>query len=162
MKKFFISLTLFISVMSTVVNAAPVNNTDPVMPAKGSDKVSARIQYAFKKEFAGAVAIKWEQLRENIYQVHFMYDNERLNAFYDADAQLVATGRFINEQSLPLTVQTNIARKYASYRLVQAIELTRNSETSYLLTFENDQFKLEVLAYNSGNMDLFKKEKRIQ
>lgn len=162
MKKFFISLTLFISVISTGVYAAPVNNTDPVMPAKGSDKVSARIQYAFKKEFAGAVAIKWEQLPENIYQVQFMYNNQRLNAFYDGNAELVATGRFIIEESLPLTVQTNIARKYASYRLLQAIELTRNNETSYLLTFESEQFKLEVLASTSGNMDVFKKEKRIQ
>lgn len=161
MKKFFISLTVFISVISTVVNATPVNNTDPVMPAKGGDKVNTRIQYAFKKEFAGAVAINWEQLRENIYQVRFMHNNERLTAFYDGDAQLVATGRFINEQSLPLSLQTSVARKYASYRLVQAIELTRNNETSYLLTYENEQFKLEVLASDSGDIDLFKKEKRI-
>jgi hypothetical protein len=160
MKKLFVSFTLFISVISTVVNAAPVKNNDPEMPAKGSEKVSSRIQYAFKKQFAGAVALSWERLPENIYQVTFMHNNERLNAFYDDNAQLVAIGRFINEQSLPLSIQTNIARKYASYRLVNVIELTRSNETSYLLTFENEQFKLDVQAYNSGDMEVFKKEKR--
>jgi hypothetical protein len=161
MKKFFISAALLISVSGSVVHAHAIYNGDPVVAARmGNDKLSSRVQAAFKKEFTGASILSWERLKENIYVVQFVYKNERLNAFFDEEGQLVATGRFMNESSLPLMVKNIVADKYASYQLKQIIELTQNSETSYLLSFTNEQIKLEVQAYNNGNLSVIKKVKR--
>jgi len=161
MKKFFISAAL-LSVLSSVVFAGNVHSGDPVLPArKNTINVGTQIQSSFEKEFTGASSVKWERIQDHIYQVGFSYNNERLNAFYDEDGQLVATGRFINENALPSSVKKNLAHKYASYELQQVIEVSQNNETSYLLVIADEQSKLTVQAYNNGNLIVFKKEKRI-
>jgi hypothetical protein len=160
MKKFFISAALF-SVFSSVVFAGNVHSGDPVIPARKTVNVNSNVQSSFDKEFAGASSVKWERIQDHIYQVVFSYNNERVNAFYDEEGQLVATGRFINESALPFLVKKNLKRKYASYELQQIIEVTQNNETSYLLVIADEQLKLTVQAYNNGNITVFKKEKRI-
>jgi len=161
MKKFFISAALF-SVLSSVVFAGNVNSGDPVLPArKNTINVSNSVQSSFNKEFTGASSVKWERIQDHLYQVSFSYNNERVNAFYDEDGQLVATGHFIKESELPSSVKKNLARRYASYELQQIIEVTQNNETSYLLGIADEQSKLTVQAYNNGVLTVFKKEKRI-
>ena len=162
MKMYFISAALLISVCGTVIPAHARTSNDPVITttAKGGDKVNTRIQNAFYKEFPGAAVISWERLKENIYQVKFTLNNERLNAFVNQEGELVAIGRFVKQATLPLTVQKAVSNKYAGYNLQQVIEITQNNETSYLLTFENEQVKMEVQAYNDGKLVVFKKGKR--
>jgi hypothetical protein len=159
MKKFFISIALF-SVFSSVVLASDTRSGDPVTPSKSTVTVNKRVQTSFQKDFAGASHVQWERLQENIYQVRFYYNKELLNVFYTEDGQQVATGRFVNVSALPLLIQKNIARTYASYDLLQVIELTQNNATSYLLTLQNEQTRLTVQAGSDGSLTVFKKEKR--
>lgn len=163
MKKYFISAALIISVCATVMpaHARVGNNTVVTIPADGSEKVHARIQSAFQKAFPGATVVSWERLKENICQAKFTLNNERLNAFFNEEGELVAIGRFIMKAALPLTVQRAVSNKYAADELQQVIEITQNNATSYLLSFENEQLKTEVQAYSDGKLIVFKKEKRI-
>jgi len=176
MKKYVVALAVTISVCTQVALANtdqqsvnPVqqglyqNRTvhDPIPANSKGDKVSGHIKAAFQKDFAGASVIKWERLKHEISQVFFNYNNERLIAFYDADAKLVATSRNIVEANLPLIVRQQVNRKYPSSYVVQATELMQDDETSYLLVLENEQGeRVQAQAYYNGSVYTLKKEKK--
>jgi hypothetical protein len=148
MKKFFVSLVLFVSVAGTSTFASE------------KDEVNSQVQKSFQKEFAGARFVKWELIKENIYQAHFLYNDKRLDAYFSADGRLLATGRFIPESNLPLLVSRSIARKFDQYQVKDVVEYSQGDETSYLLTLENEKSTLIVQAYSSGSTYIFKKEKK--
>lgn len=149
MKKYFVLAVLFVSVCSYSVKAA------------GGEKVTPVITEAFQKEFTGASHVKWELLKDNsIYQARFIYNNERLNAFFDEEGTLLAVGRYIAEANLPLMVSKTIAKKYAGYEVKEIIEYIQGNETSYLVSLENEKNKLVVNAYGTGSSYIFKKEKK--
>jgi hypothetical protein len=148
MKKFFISVALLAGIFSYSAQAAD------------GDKVSRHIQNALEKEFAGANSISWEVLDNSIYQATFHYNEQLLNAFFDQDGNLVATGRDIKENVMPLLVYRAIKEKYHDYAITDVVELTTQGETSYILTLENEKTKLIVRAYDAGTINVFKKEKK--
>ena len=149
MKKFLVSLVLFVSVFSVSVHA------------EGDDRVNPRAKESFEKEFRGATYVKWEVIgKDGISHAHFIYNNERLNAFYDEDGNLIATGRFIAESTLPLLVTRSLNAKYGQYEIRNVVEYINGNETSYLVTLENERVKLVLQAYHSGSTYVFKKEKK--
>jgi hypothetical protein len=176
MKKFLVTVVVTVSVCTQVALAANnrsysssveqkvyQNRTvyDPMPVTNKGDKVNDRVQAAFIKEFAGASLLKWECVKStNLCQAYFTYNSERYNAFFDNEGKLVATCHFIRESNLPLLIRQSISRNYASFQLQQVIELTRNEETTYLLTFENERLKMEAQAYFNGTIDTLKKEKK--
>lgn len=148
MKKFFISVALLAGIFSYSAQAAD------------GGKVSRQVQNAFEKEFAGANSISWEVLNNSIYQATFHYNHQVLNAFFDEDGNLVATGRDITEGALPLLVLRSVKEKYHDYAISQIAELATQGETSYLLTLENEKSTVIVRAYNTGEVNVFKKVKK--
>jgi len=149
MKKFFISLLMLISVFSYAG-----------VPGSG-EKVSARIQAAFEKEFKGAQYIVWQSLNDyQLFHAKFIYNNEQVNAFFEENGNLLAIGRYITISSLPLTVTKSISSQYDKYEMKDAIEYSKSGEPSYVISLENDKSRLVVEAYSNGNIYLFKKEKK--
>ena len=148
MKKLVVSLVMLVTVLGTAL-------------ASDGTKVNSRVESAFKKEFAGAKSVKWEVLKKsNLFQAHFIYNNERLNAFFDAEGNLVATGRFVAATSLPLLLRKNVYGKYKDYQVKDVIEYVQGQETSYLVALENEKTRLLVRGYISGSAYILKKEKK--
>jgi hypothetical protein len=151
MKKLAVSLVMFLSVFTTAIANEGGN----------APKINARVTQSFEKEFTGARAVKWEVIKkENIYQAHFIYNNERLNAYFDVEGNLIATGRFVAVANLPLLARKNILNKYSDYQIQDVIEYVTADETSYLVSLENDKAKLLVQGYINGTTYVFKKEKK--
>ncbi len=148
MKKFFISVALLAGIFSYSAQAAD------------GGKVSRHIQSSFDKEFAGANSVSWEVLDNSIYQATFHYNHQLLNAFFDEDGNLVATGRDITEGVLPLLVLKSVKEKYHDYAIKGISELSTQDETSYLLTLENEKSTLILRAYDNGDINVFKKVKK--
>jgi hypothetical protein len=158
MKKYFVTLAVTVSVCTQVALA---NNLDPLPVAAKNDKVNSRILCSFEKNFAGATYIQWEKLKgKALTQAVFHYNKERYIAFFDNDGKLVATGRFISINQVPLLVKLTVDRNYAAYNLVQVVELTQNDETSYIVTFDNDRIKFDTQIYSDGGAHIIKKEKK--
>jgi len=125
------------------------------------DKVSPRIQASLEKEFAGAQYIVWQSLKkDNVYSARFIYNNEQLNAFFDEDGRLLATGRIVTQAALPLMVSKNIRKQYDKYEFRDATEYTRDGETSYLVTLESEKHEMVLQAYGSGSTYIVKKTKK--
>jgi hypothetical protein len=152
MKKLVVSLVMFVSVFGATLASDGSTKTT---------KVTYRVESAFKKEFEGATSVKWELMKgKDVYQAQFIYNNERLNAYFDFDGNLIATGRFVAVANLPILVRKNIYQKYGEYTIKEVAEFATDSETSYLIALENEKAKLLVRAYNNGSSFVFKKEKK--
>jgi hypothetical protein len=83
-----------------------------------------------------------------------------VNAFFEQDGNLLAIGRFIAPAALPLSIVKSINSKYPELEMKDAIEYTKSGETSYVITLENEKVRTVIQAYNSGNLYVFKKEKK--
>lgn len=152
MKKLVLTLVMFASILGSA------------LASDGGAKeiiVSRRVEASFNKEFAGARSVKWDLIKtENIYQAQFLYNDERLNAYFDGEGNLVATGRFVGVSHLPLILRKNVAEKYDDYVMGEIVEFSTNNETSYLMVLENEKAKLIVQGYINGSSTIFKKEKK--
>jgi hypothetical protein len=152
MKKLVLTLVMFASLFGAAI--ASDGSTK-------STNVNYRVEAAFKKEFAGATSVKWDLLRkENIYQAQFLYNNERLNAYFDSEGNLIATGRFVAVANLPLMLRKNIYERFNDYTIREVVEYSTTNETSYLVVVENEKAKLVVQGYVNGATTIFKKEKK--
>lgn len=149
MKKFFVALLLLTSVLGYAIT-----------PGSG-EKVSRHLQAALEKEFAGAKYVVWESLkRHQLYHAKFIYNNEQVNAFFEQDGNLLAIGRYIATSSLPLTITKGLSGHYPGFQVKDAIEYIKAGETSYVVTLENEKTRMVVEGYTSGNLYVFKKEKK--
>lgn len=152
MKKLVVSLVMFVSVFSAAIASDG---------GKERNKINYRVEAAFQREFSGAKSVKWDMVKnENIYQAQFIYNNERLNAYFDADGNLIATGRFVSAANLPLLIRKNIRQKYDEYKISEVVEYTTGDQTSYLVMVENEKARMLIQGYVNGSLNVFKKEKK--
>jgi len=129
--------------------------------ANTGKSVNALVKQSFQKEFAGAQSVSWEVISDkDIFHASFIYNNERLNAYFDAEGTLLATGRYVKQENLPMLVTKGIAVRYKQLNVQEAIEFVTGSETSYIIKLENEKLSLYVQAYNDGSTTVLKKEKK--
>ena len=148
MKRHLFTLVVFLSVLGNYAFAA------------GDEIVSFRIREAFKKEFSSAQHIRWEKIKnENIYEAQFIYNNERLCAFFDENGQLLVISRSIAAASLPMLVTKKVNNQYKDYKLQEVLEYVSQGTTSYVLVLEKGSVRLTIQASPEGSASIFKKEK---
>lgn len=123
--------------------------------------VNALVKQSFQKEFAGAQSVSWEIIStKDIYHASFIYNNERLNAYFDSEGTLLATGRYVKQENLPMLVSKGIAIRYKQYNVLESIEFITGQETSYIIKLENEKLSVYVQAFSDGSTTLLKKEKK--
>lgn len=128
--------------------------------ASGDEEVNFSIRQSFKKEFSSANNVHWEKIKdENIFKAQFIYNNERLCAFFDENGQLLVISRSIPAASLPLLVSKRINRRFSDYKLQEIMEYVNGGDTSYLLQLEKDRTRLIVQVYSNGGVQVYKKER---
>ena len=129
--------------------------------ANTGNAVSKAVKESFQKEFAGAQSVSWETLVEkDIYHASFIYNNERLNAYFDGNGSLLATGRYLKAENLPMLITKGISDRFSRYDVVESIEFVTGNETSYIIKVENEKVKLYIQAYIDGSSVVLKKEKK--
>ncbi|HUR11871.1 MAG TPA: hypothetical protein VM012_10905 [Flavitalea sp.] len=128
--------------------------------AGGEEVVTFRIRESLKKEFSTAQDVRWQQIKnENIFLAQFIYNNERLCAFFDENGQLLVVSRAISAASLPLLVTKKISSKYKDYTLQEVLEYVNGGDTSYLLQLVKGNVRVIVQAFPEGNIQIFKTER---
>jgi len=129
--------------------------------ANTGKSVNALVKQSFQREFAGAQSVSWEVISDkDIFHASFIYNNERLNAYFDAEGTLLATGRYVKQENLPMLVTKGIAVRYKQFNVLESIEFVTGSETSYIVKLENEKLSLYVQAFNDGSTTVLKKEKK--
>ena len=129
--------------------------------ANTGKSVNALVKQSFQKEFAGAQSVNWEVISDkDIFHASFIYNNERLNAYFDQEGNLLATGRYVKQENLPMLVNKGIDIRYKKFDVLESIEFVTGSETSYIIRLENEKLSLYVQAHSDGSTTLLKKEKK--
>lgn len=148
MKKIFVH-TLFAVLVTGSVFANP------------GVSVSNRIQESFQKEFAGAQGVSWESLNsKSIFHASFVYNNERLNAYFNNEGDLIATGRYIKAESLPLLASRAVTNRFPNQVIEEVIEYVAGTETSYIVTLHTAKRTVSAQVYLDGTVTVLKKEKK--
>ena len=144
----FLILVLVASAITQTVSAA-------------DEKVSPRLSQALVKEFSGAQAIHWQAFKgKDIYQASFIFNNQRLFAFFNSDGELLSTGRYVAEANLPILVSKSIAERFAGFNIKEVVEYTRDGDTQYALVLENSKKTVLANAFTDGGIAIISKKKK--
>jgi hypothetical protein len=113
----------------------------------------------FVKTFPHATMITCQQIGQ-FTKVNFLWDNMKLQAFFDQDGNLFGTSREIAVNDLPLSVRQTLQKKYEGFLVTEAIEFDQtDSGMNYYITVAAPEkcYVLQVLS--DGTISVFKKMK---
>lgn len=139
MKHFFISLAMLL-VFGTNTFASDT-------------MVSPNVLRSFQKKFSTAKEVSWSA-GNDIYKAEFVYSDQYVTAYYDADGSLLALTKNIASTQLPLLLGNNLKENYEDYWISGLVEVSTQFETTYYATLENGDSKLILQsAQNSWSVD---------
>ncbi|MDE3143049.1 MAG: hypothetical protein KGL19_02760 [Bacteroidota bacterium] len=143
MKKLFIAV-LFVAAIGTSAFANPTT-------------VNYKILNSFGTDFKGAENVSWKVTSEFV-KASFVYENTKLNAFYNLDGELIGTSKTFELNKLPKKALETITKKYPypPYKLGECIEMTYpDGEKNYFLSFEINNETLVIQVSRAGEISVF-------
>ena len=146
-KRMSIAVILFFSVLGAMAN--PVRNEEP-------DFVGA---YNFKHQFPTATDVSYK-VKGQFTEVSFVWNDMKLQAFYDQQGDLMATCRPVPEANLPLAAQLSLKDQYSGASLREIVEYNDpNDGVSYYLVAVTPKSAYLLHVSTSGTISVFKKMK---
>ncbi len=115
----------------------------------GNANVSARIIAVFEDNFSPTSEVKWTK-HEDIYVASFKENGKSLTAAYNAEGDLLVTGKYVSLEQLPVKAAKILADKYAGYSIVNTVVELTTDVTWYLVDVQNDKVKLRLRCDESG------------
>jgi hypothetical protein len=147
MKKKITALFLFLSVVALGF----------AEPLPKDLKVSKILQENLAKAFPGAADVKWDKVGD-FYVANFKQDKDKLSAYFEEEGGLYKTTRYIDPNSLPLAVARVLNDRFdLKNKAKKVLEVSRQDETYYLISFEYKNWKYIVNSGTSGNISVVKK-----
>ena len=145
MKKTILALAV---IMTTVLTSAFANSD-----------VNKRAVESFRKDFASAKNVSWQQ-EKNFTQVTFSMYNHIMYAYYNQEGELLAVIRNILSDQLPIQLLTEMKKKYNDHWISELFEVATEDQTTYYVTLENSAEKLTLKSNGFDDWTVFKKEKK--
>lgn len=123
-------------------------------------KVSPVVKAAFENDFANASAVYWEKT-DDFYFATFLLNDEKIDAAYTEDGELLGTARKIATTQMPLSISLAVAEKYKDYKVNDTVtELTYASVTRYYVTVTNDKQSIRLKCLANGDMEVESRTKK--
>ena len=129
------------------------------MAAGNNDGVSREARDAFKKDFATATNIKWEQ-RNNFMRATFSFDGQILTAYYYPNGNLQAVVRNITSDQLPINLMTSLRKNYNGFWISDLFELSDDAGTTYYVTLESSDKKIVLRSDDLSTWETYSKERK--
>jgi hypothetical protein len=128
--------------------------------ASGNDNaVSQQARNAFKKDFASASNISFEQ-KDSYVKATFSLNGQILYAYYSNDGDLQGVVRNIVSDQLPISLLTDLKKDYDGFWITDLFEISSNDQTTYYVTLENSDKKIVLKSSGTNYWDVFSKEKK--
>ncbi len=137
MKKIFVLLSLFVTI---IANAA----TPPA--------VNQRVLKAFKQNFRSATDVTWHTYTD-YYQASFKLDDIQVRAQYSEKGELVKTFRYYGEAHLLPNIVSRIQKKYAGKEIFGVTEMSTSDEVKLEIIVRDDTHFYVVQSDVYGNLD---------
>ena len=140
MKRIFVSVLFVFAVGLTTVFA-----TDEV-------GISMKVKESFKREFAGANPVRWNNLGD--YQmVIFVLNDHLAEAYFNSETgELAGTARYMLFDQLPLTIMRSYDKNFTRADFISALEVANDEETFYRIIVEKQNKRYSVKINASGNL----------
>ena len=148
MKKMILSLAAVIMMGFSVF----ANGTDNVVTQEARD--------AFKKDFATASNIRWEQTNNNFLKATFSLNGQILTAYYFANGDLRAVVRNITSDQLPINLLASLRRDYTAFWISDLFEISSDGQTTYYVTIENSDKKIVLKSDDLSSWGIYSKERK--
>lgn len=142
MKKILLAAMLFVAAGSSAF-------------ALDASKVNYRVKSSFESLFADAKNVKWDA-KENYVKATFQYADETIEAFFDADGELIGQSRKVELKTLPVNAKQKIKKDFGSYTVTDAIEFEKDGEKSYYVSLEDGAKKRILQVSLFGSISIYK------
>jgi hypothetical protein len=129
--------------------------------ATASDEgVGQQARKAFKRDFASASQISWEQ-KENYQKVTFSLNGQILFAYYNNNGDLQAVVRNIVSEQLPIVLLSGLRQEYGDYWITDLFEVSSDNQTTYYATIENSEKRIVLKSDGTSFWNVYSKEKKV-
>ncbi len=122
-------------------------------------KVSSAILANFNNQYKEASNVTWV-ITNNYTKAEFTADNTKMEVYYNADGDIIATSKNITLDELPLDVKRNFAKKFEGYNVKEAIKFDGFEEVSYYISGENEKEAVIIKVNDRGDVSLYKRTKK--
>src|SRR5436190_17669350 len=122
MKKIFVSLSLMVIVALTTT-----------VFAKDKFDVNDRVKESFKKEFAGATSVKWENVKD-LRAATFVFYDHAVIAYFNDEGELLGSAREVLFYQLPLAVIKSFDKIFSDAYVTEVLEISNTDGTFYRVT----------------------------
>jgi len=130
--------------------------------ANGKDAVvTQEARDAFKKDFATASNIRWEQ-KNNFLKATFSFNGQVLAAYYFTNGDLQAVVRNITSDQLPINLTSSLRRDYAAFWISDLFEISSDGQTTYYVTLENSDKKIVLKSDDLSSWQVYSKERKTE
>jgi hypothetical protein len=147
MKQLFLSIA---TMLMMGVSAFAANN---------DEVVNQQALRSFKKDFASASNISWEQ-KETYTRATFSLNGQVLFAYYNTNGDLQAVVRNIVSDQLPISLLAELKKDYAEYWITELFEIATDDQTTYYVTLENSEKRIVLKSQGANFWSVFNKMKK--
>jgi hypothetical protein len=121
-------------------------------------EVNSAILARFEAEFKKASAITWV-VTADYTKAAFTADYTKMEAYYNAKGDIIATSKSINPDELPADAKRSFAKKFADYNIIEAIRFEGFDEAAYYISGENEKETVILKVDENNRVTVFKKTK---
>ena len=118
-------------------------------------KIDSDVLKAFNREFVSAQDVTWT-VTNDYYKASFVFNNQFVAAYYDADGYLLGVTRNISSLELPVKLQAKLRKDYSKYWISGLTEVSNDEGTNYIITLENADQTVQLKSTDSNNWRIFK------
>ncbi len=127
--------------------------------ANNDEVINQQVLRTFKKDFATASNIKWEQ-KDTYTRATFSLNGQVLFAYYNTDGDLQAVVRNIISDQLPISLLSDLKKDYSDYWITDLFEIASDDQTNYYITLENSEKKIVLKSQGANFWNVFSKVKK--
>ena len=143
MKLFIILLSLGSLLITNIVKA-------------GEEKVNPVISNAFHRSFSNVTDVKWSEAN-GLYKAEFVYNNEYMASFFNADGELLANSQEISSESLPTRLQASLKKYMDRYWISDLFKITTEEGTVYYVSLKNGDEVINLQSVADKKWTSYKK-----
>lgn len=121
--------------------------------ASPNEKISSQATTHFESNFSAATDVSWT-VTDNFEKASFTLTDAKMDAYYDANGDLVGTSKMMAFDKLPKSAITQLTTEYTfpDYQLTDCIEFTdADNHKNYFVSFANGNENV-ILSISAGGL----------
>ncbi len=122
-------------------------------------EVNASALSAFKSQFKKASDVNWTS-GEGFSKATFVLNNEKMEAFYSPDGDMIGTSKAITLDELSVKAKRDFSKKFGSYTVKEAIRFEGAEEGAYYISAANEKETVIVKVDDANYVSVVKISKK--